>query len=193
MPRLLRPPARPAGRVRLRAHGRAGGARLQQLRADAVRTQSSRRARQRQPATHDALLPDRLHAAAGAAGRARRVARVVPAREPHRHATRLRHRRRLPRAGPLPRLQRRRARDRSGQLVRRRRGEGVPRRRHRPADDLRYRARGLRRQRVGARRARGAVRRHAAEHRARAVRTPTSSVSTGGTCPTRSCSSASCG
>src|SRR4029077_18544381 len=31
------------------------------------------------------------------------------------------------------------------------RGEGVPRRRHRPADDLRHRARGLRRQRVGPR------------------------------------------
>ena len=59
---------------------------------------------------------------------------------------------------------RRRPRDRRGRLVRRGRGEGVPRRRRRAADDLRHRARGLRRQRVGhgrAQRARTAARRSA--------------------------------
>ena len=50
-------------------------------------------------------------------------------------------------------------------VVRRGRGEGVPRRRHRPPDDLRHRARGLRRQRVGHGRAPRAVRGRAARGR----------------------------
>ena len=73
--------------------------------------------------------------------------------------------------GPLPRLQRRRAGHRPRRLVRRGRGEGLPRRRHRPADDLRHRARGLRRQRVGhgrAQRARTAARRSSVGPRDRA-------------------------
>ena len=63
------------------------------------------------------------------------------------------------------------------------------------ADDLRHRARGLRRQRVGHGRARArrtAVRRSIVES-GHAARTPTSSASTAGTSPTRSCSSATCG
>ena len=43
---------------------------------------------------------------------------------------RLRDRRRPPRARPVPRLRRRRAADRRGHVVRRGRGEGLPRRRH---------------------------------------------------------------
>ena len=62
-------------------------------------------------------------------------------------------------------------------------------------DDLRHRARGLRRQRVGHGRAQRALRRRAARASGRTdpSRTPTSSASTAGTCPTRSCSSATCG
>ena len=71
VPRLLRVAARATGRVRVGADGRARRPRLQHLRADAVRPEGARRSRQRQSAAHDALLPDRLHAASGAAGRAR--------------------------------------------------------------------------------------------------------------------------
>ena len=52
-----------------------------------------------------------------------------------------------------------------GDVVRRGRGEGVPRRRRRPAHDLRHRPRGLRRQRLGDGRARHAVRRRTAGRR----------------------------
>ena len=51
--------------------------------------------------------------------------------------------------GPVLRLQRRGAGDRRRRLVRRGRGEGLPRRRRRAPHDLRHRPRGLRRQRVG--------------------------------------------
>ncbi len=67
--------------------------------------------------------------------------------------------------GSVPRVRDRRARHRRGRLVRRGRGEGVPRRRRRPPDDLRHRPRGLRRQRVGDGRAQRSVRRRAARDR----------------------------
>ena len=70
----------------------------------------------------------------------------------------LRDRRGPARARPLPRLRRRHPGHRPRHLVRRGRGQGVPRRRHRPADDLRHRARGLRRH------ARGAWARHHAPY-----------------------------
>ncbi len=87
-----------------------------------------------------------------------------------------------------------------GDVVRRGRGEGVPRRRRRAAHDLRHRPRGLRRQRLGhgARTPRRTAARRSSlgpRHRFRPARpaTPTSSASTAGTCPTRSCSRPSCG
>ena len=101
----------------------------------------------------------------------------------------------LPRPGPLPRLQRRRAGHRRGRLVRRGRGEDLPRRRRRlpticgtGLEDYVGSAWGL-----GA--PQRALRRRAARSSGRnaARSTPTSSASTAGTSPTRSCSSATCG
>ena len=65
--------------------------------------------------------------------------------------------------GPVPRLQRRHQGHRRRRLVRRRRGEDLPRRRHRSADDLRHRTRGLHRQCVGARPAPRSLRRRAGD------------------------------
>ena len=134
------------------------------------------------------LLPSRLHALARSKT-APGTCTWLPAREPDGAEARLRHRRRARRAGSVPRLRDRRPRDRRGRLVRRGRGEGVPRRRRRAADDLRHRPRGLRRQRVGDGRAQRSLRRRAARDRSSAVPTsPSSSASTAGTCSTRSCS-----
>ena len=86
-------------------------------------------------------------------------------------------------------LRDRRPRHRRRRLVRRRRGQGLPRRRRRAPDDLRHRPRGLRRQRVGDGRARRAVRRARRSTSVPQVPTsPSSSPSTAGTCSTRSCS-----
>ena len=78
----------------------------------------------------------------------------------------------LRRTGPLPRVRGRRTGDRSRQLVRRGRGEGVPRWRHRPAHDLRHRPRGLRRLSVGHGPARCALRGRATSCSAGRARRP---------------------
>ena len=152
-------------------------------------------------ARDDPLLPARLHARARARRRPRPPARDVPPREPDHAAARLRDRRRAcaARAASSAATSACACID-AGRLVRRGRGEGVPRRRHRPPHDLRHRARGLRRQRVGPRAvplgATPARRWWCTRARARAAvrspATPTSSASTAGTSPTRSCSPTTC-
>ena len=72
------------------AHDRAGGPRVQLLPPDAVPRAHRDRLHQPQRERDHALLPGRLHAAAGGARRARLPARGLPAREPHGAEARLR-------------------------------------------------------------------------------------------------------
>ena len=83
--RLLRPAARPPGRVPLGVDGGAGRAAASTATCPMPFGRArARRGRQRRPRRIDPLLPDRLHAAARAAAGARVPARGVPAREPDR-------------------------------------------------------------------------------------------------------------
>ena len=130
--------------------------------------------------------------------RARHAACELPAREPHDAPSRLHHRRRLHRPRPVPGVQRRRPhlpRAVVVRLVRRGRGEDVPRRRAATLV-VRHRVGGLRRHRVGDGCAPDAVPGRAVDRQRPGE--PASDArpgrrSTDGTCPTRWCSNAICG
>ena len=151
--RLLRRAARTAGPSRDRPLGDPGRARLQRLLPDAFREGAPLRARERVGWPPAPLLPDRLHAdfEPATATPSSSPRRLSP-RESDRAEARLRDLRGSSWSGSLPRLRRRdpRPAGRPLRLVRRGRGQDVPRRRHDPPDDLRHRPRGLRRHRLGA-------------------------------------------
>ncbi len=79
---------RPAGRLRIGAHLDPGGPGLQLVRADAVPRPHPPRAVERRARAPDPLLPDRLHAAGRAARRPRAAPRHLPPREPDDAASR---------------------------------------------------------------------------------------------------------
>ena len=185
------PHGRPVAYASALTH-RAGRSRLQQLPADAVRPPHPHRARQRLAAAHDPLLPGRLHVAARACRPSSAVLHATFRRENPTVLRRdfviadgLRGPGRFLGCNVGVRVIDHAAWYGEGEVKIYRDGDDDA------ADDLRHRPRGLRRQRLGHGRAQRALRRCAADRRARApARTPTSSASTAGTCPTRSCSSA---
>ena len=159
-PRRQRPPRRllrhgpgPHGALRVRPLQQPRGPQLQLPAAHALphRHEDRGHQRERQRPRH-VLLRRRLHRRRPPPRRRPLPARPLAPREPHHDAGGLRHP--APRRGPrpLPGLQRRRHR-RPGPLLQlmvgRGRGEGLPRRRLRPAHPLRYGHGGLHRHRLG--------------------------------------------
>src|SRR5207302_8763938 len=110
--------------------------RVQCIFSDAVPETRTSRAAECERAAAALLLSDRLHARAIAAGRGGISARDVPPGKPDGDAARLHYRGGAAGAWTVPRLQRGCARARRRRVVRRGRGEGVPRRRRRVSDDL---------------------------------------------------------
>ncbi len=127
VPRLLRHAPRPAGGVPVGGHRGPGGPGLQQLAADAVPGARARRS-STNAGTGAAVLYYQVDYTLQPVADGRRPAstRRLPPGEPDHDGAGLRHRRRASGAGPLRRVQRRRAGHRPGRLVRRGRGQGLP-------------------------------------------------------------------